>query len=355
MWRALVIPFRSRWKGRKGAERLEPITPRMVPPQLSSEPTSYTAPMHPPLEPITPRMVPPQLSSEPTSYTAPMHPPLEPTLYLAPTQHPPEHASFSALSQPLPEHDLCLVPTHPFQEPGSPPTQSASEPTLFGPHLAPQFFGGSSNNSFGSVAITTVQGNMIIHQNDYDELRRAIATEIRRSIAAIVRHSNENALVLTDALGETLTIPWSFVPTYKGLRRLLVTHFKDKLGEKRVAEGRYCIGRAEGPDDGLVVEAQHWDSIRDQHEQLVMSMLIEQELDVELDRMCPKCGRTELGTYVDQGWRVCRRCGTRFMLPGLPKVADETSARVEDPGEVLQFRHVQKQAVMTVCTVSLDC
>ncbi|KAF6746336.1 hypothetical protein DFP72DRAFT_637025 [Ephemerocybe angulata] len=205
MWRALVNPFRSRWKGRKGAvhkeERLEPITPRIVAPQLSSEATSCTAPTHPPLEP---------------------------TLHVPPTQHPPEQA----LSQPLPEHDLCLVPTHPPQEPtlssvatrtppeatpNFPVTQPPPEPTRTNAKRALQILCGSHNNSFGSLAITTVQGNMIIHQSDCDELRRAIADEIRSSIPAMVRHSNENALVLTDALGETLTVPWSFVPTYEVL------------------------------------------------------------------------------------------------------------------------------------------
>ncbi|KAF5338136.1 hypothetical protein D9611_014557 [Ephemerocybe angulata] len=73
----------------------------------------------------------------------------------------------------------------------------------------------SSHNSFGSLAITAVQGNMIVDNGDYDRLRHIIAGEIRRSIPTAVRHSNANALVITDALGETLTLPWSLVPTYE--------------------------------------------------------------------------------------------------------------------------------------------
>ncbi|KAF6752299.1 hypothetical protein DFP72DRAFT_905661 [Ephemerocybe angulata] len=220
-------------------------------------------------EPYTPRMAPTHRPSEAVTYpTVPPALPSKPTPFVAPTTQPPL--------------DL----------------------TLFDAQAGPRFFCGSSNNTFSSVAITTVQGNMIKHGIDYDELRRAIAAEIRSSIPAMVRHSNKSALVLTDALGETLTIPWSFVPTYEELKRLLVNHFRGKLGEQRVQEGRYCIGRAEGPDDKLVVNAGDWVRIRDESEQLVMSMLIEQELDRELHRMCPKCGRTELGTYVDQGWHV---------------------------------------------------
>ncbi|KAF6752314.1 hypothetical protein DFP72DRAFT_459693 [Ephemerocybe angulata] len=261
MRKVLVNPFRSRWKGKKVAvhteERLEPIAPRIVPPQ----PSSVNAP-----------------------HTAPTHPPSEPTLHSTPTEPSPEDGSSSA-----------PTPHPPEATPNFAPTEPTSEPAQVNGRWAPQILCGSSNNSFGSLAITTVQGNMIIHQSDYDELRRAIAAEMRRSIPAIVRHSNENALVLTDALGETLTIPWSFAPTYEELKRLLVNHFRGKLGAHRVAEGRYCIGRAEGSDDGLVVSAEDWVKIRDGCEQLVMSMLIEQELDYELHRMCPKCGRTELG------------------------------------------------------------
>ncbi|KAF6752320.1 hypothetical protein DFP72DRAFT_1047354 [Ephemerocybe angulata] len=290
MWRLLENVNRAFWWGW----------------QLDEEPTiSRIVPTDEPLEPVTSPMIPPQPSSEPTPEVAP--------------------------SQPLPE------------------------PAPVNGQWAPQILCGSSHNSFGSLAITTVQGNMIIHQSDYDELRRAVA-EIRRSIPAIVRHSNENALVLTDALGETLTVPWSFVPTYEELNRLLVNHFRGKLGEKRVAEGRYCIGRAEGPDNGLVVKDKDWKSIRDQHEQLVMSMLIEQkwEWDSGEIRMCPKCGRTELGTYVDQGWRVCRRCRTRYILPTDLKLVDEVPAKVEDLEEVLQFRHVRKQPVEPLSIYSLN-
>ncbi|KAF5311303.1 hypothetical protein D9611_012609 [Ephemerocybe angulata] len=236
MWKVLVNPFRSRWKGRKGARHTEER-----------------------LEPIAPRIVPPQPSSENAPHTAPTHPHLEPTPQSTPTQPFPEDASSSALAQPLQEHDPVFVPTQPPQEPtrnlaatGTPPeatpnfalTQPSPEPPRIDAQQAPQFFCGSSNNSFGSLAITTVQGTP-----DKTSYRRRNAK----------KHSSDS-----------------------------------KLGEKRVAEGRYCIGRAEGSDDGLVVSSEDWVKIRDEQN--------------------PKA----------------RRRGT---------------VRAEEPEEVLQFRHMRKQPI----------
>ncbi|KAF6742940.1 hypothetical protein DFP72DRAFT_153840 [Ephemerocybe angulata] len=259
--------------------------------------------------------------------------PLEPvTSLIVPPQFP---------CEPIPDAARTTEPLSDTAHTVEPPSQQA-----------PQILCGSSNNSFGSLSITTVQGNMFMQNDDYlNEIRRAIAVEMRRNIPAMVRHSNENALVLTDALGETLTLPWSVVPTYEELRRLLVNHFRGRLGAQRVAEGRYCIGRAEASDDGLVVNAEQWGRIREERGPLVMSMVIEQKYDKELKRMCPKCGRTELGTYVDQGWHVCRRCNTRFILPGRITHKRARVAQVDDPVEVSQFRHLQKQYLVEVRTV----
>ncbi|KAF6745850.1 hypothetical protein DFP72DRAFT_642201 [Ephemerocybe angulata] len=264
----------------------------------------------------------------------PTDPPLAPlapvTSLIVPPQFPYE---------PIPDAARTTVPLSDTAHTVEPPSQQA-----------PQILCGSSNNSFGSLSITTVQGNMFMQNDDYvNEIRRVIAAEMRRSIPAMVRHSNENALVLTDALGETLTLPWSIVPTYEELRRLLVNHFRGKLGEQRVAAGRYCIGRVDESEDGLVVNAEHWENLRNERGELVMSMVIEQKYDRDLKRMCPKCGKTELGTYVDQGWHVCRRCNTRFILPGRITHRRARAAQVDDPVEVSQFRHVQKQYLVVHC------
>lgn len=88
------------------------------------------------------------------------------------------------------------------------------------------------------------------------------------------------------------------------LHRMLVNHFRWKIGEQRVTERRYCVARAGGAEGGTLVMANDWDSIRENPEELVMSMLIEQVFKAEFQKLCPKCGKTRLGTYEDQGWRV---------------------------------------------------
>jgi hypothetical protein len=85
---------------------------------------------------------------------------------------------------------------------------------------------------------------------------------------------------------------------------MLVNHFRWKIGEQRVTERRYCVARAGGAEGGTLVAANDWDSVRENREQLVMSMLIEQVFKAGLQKLCPKCGKTQLGTYEDQGWRV---------------------------------------------------
>ncbi|KAF6750940.1 hypothetical protein DFP72DRAFT_851192 [Ephemerocybe angulata] len=221
----------------------------------------------------------------------------------------------------------------PQQPPEGPSNQSPSDRTLHARQL--HILSNSSNFSTGAWTVYDIGGDMIFQNSDTEELRR-IVNEFQQALPAAVRHSDSNALIITDALGETLTVPWSFVPTYdmliisvkQELQHLLVNHFRGKIGERRVTEGRYCVGRVAGSDDGIVVQASDWRRIRDEHQQLVMSMLIEQAVVEELRKMCPKCGRTELGTYVDQGWQVRQQ-----------------EAEAGD-NEVWVFRHVRRQEIM---------
>lgn len=40
-------------------------------------------------------------------------------------------------------------------------------------------------------------------------------THLQRNIPPVIGHTRANALRITDALGESLTIPWSMVPSYE--------------------------------------------------------------------------------------------------------------------------------------------
>ena len=81
----------------------------------------------------------------------------------------------------------------------------------------------------------------------------------------------------------------------------MVCHFRGKVGEERVIEKRYCIAQSK---NGTLVEAQGWESVATGGEALIMSMVVKREWVEDLAKTCPKCGKTELGTYLDQGWRV---------------------------------------------------
>ncbi|KAJ2912495.1 hypothetical protein MD484_g7915, partial [Candolleomyces efflorescens] len=107
-------------------------------------------------------------------------------------------------------------------------------------------------------------------------------------------HSSANALIITDALGEKLTIPWGIVKTHEALHNLLMTHFEHKIGEEYVRQRRYSVARANG---GTLVQAAQWEDVCQNGEELVMFMILEKMALEGALKLCPKCGITELGTY----------------------------------------------------------
>jgi hypothetical protein len=171
----------------------------------------------------------------------------------------------------------------------------------------------------------------------YSTVRRIVAEVLRaelprlcrlqRRIPATVGYTITNALVVTDALGESLTIPWSLVSSYdvsptfylvylvltsmlppspylpesQDLHKSLIKHFRGKVGEQRVLDEKYCIARA---SDGTVIKAANWSDIVHAGEEVMMSMLVETPWVHGISKTCPKCGRTRLGTYRDQGWII---------------------------------------------------
>ncbi|KAJ2927442.1 hypothetical protein H1R20_g9652, partial [Candolleomyces eurysporus] len=164
-----------------------------------------------------------------------------------------------------------------------------------------------NNVSVGSmtVNINNGPGDQVVSINNSAEYREA--AELLRTLQRLqmttpqtVGFSNANAVTLTDALGETFTLPWSIVATYEDLHDILGKHFRGKVGEKRVVEKRYCITRL----NGKLVDAWNWSDVMLLGEELVMCMLVKREGDKTLTKIaktCPKCGKTKLGTYLDQG------------------------------------------------------
>lgn len=81
----------------------------------------------------------------------------------------------------------------------------------------------------------------------------------------------------------------------------MTLHFRGVVGEKRVAQGSYCLVLA---SDGSLVKPGDWNSVLERREVMIMCMVIERAWVEEVRETCPQCGRTELGGRRDGGWIV---------------------------------------------------
>ncbi|RXW14621.1 hypothetical protein EST38_g11230, partial [Candolleomyces aberdarensis] len=83
------------------------------------------------------------------------------------------------------------------------------------------------NSSHFSVGSLTVN----INNNNSAESRGVERTVqvIQRKLPQAVGFSNANALIITDALGETFTLPWWIVATYQDLHDALSKRFRGKV------------------------------------------------------------------------------------------------------------------------------
>ena len=117
-----------------------------------------------------------------------------------------------------------------------------------------------------------------------------------------------------------------------------MAHFEDKIGEKRVLRRDYCIARERG---GTLISAEKWNELMNTSEELTMIMLIDRIWSDGASELCPKCGKTSLGTYANQGWLIwfvhllsltlyyllisttSRRCNTRFRCVGIDECTRE--------------------------------
>ncbi|TFK22702.1 hypothetical protein FA15DRAFT_671232 [Coprinopsis marcescibilis] len=207
-----------------------------------------------------------------------------------------------------------------------------------------QMFFGAHNFSIHGSTINAIGGDMIM--NDSAELQhelRRLREEIRqlqRNCPASVGYSDANAVKITNALGETFSVPWELVRSQEDMHYIMMKHFAGKPGERRVAERRYCISRQ---DDGSLVRLDNWENNVKSGEKLVMSMLIEKVLVPSIASNCPQCGRTALGTYTDGAWTVCRVCTTRFTY-SLAE-ADTRAVPPQPDSGIRHFRHVRKSFV----------
>ncbi|KAJ2924031.1 hypothetical protein H1R20_g13061, partial [Candolleomyces eurysporus] len=97
-----------------------------------------------------------------------------------------------------------------------------------------QILSNSNNAAIDSITVNNVAGNQVNYYNNSAEYREA--AELLRTVQRIekklpqgVGFSNANAVTITDALGETFTLPWSIVTMYEDLHDILGKHFRGKL------------------------------------------------------------------------------------------------------------------------------
>ncbi|RXW14121.1 hypothetical protein EST38_g11730 [Candolleomyces aberdarensis] len=140
-----------------------------------------------------------------------------------------------------------------------------------------QIFQDSNNITIGQMTVNNVAGNQIVYNNNWAEHQEAAELlrtlqRFQRRLPQAVGFSNANAVMITDALGETFTLPWSIVATYQDLHDALSKHFRGKVGEERVVEKRYCVARL----NGTLVDGRDWSDAL-VGEELVMSMLVKRE------------------------------------------------------------------------------
>ncbi|KAJ2923139.1 hypothetical protein H1R20_g13955, partial [Candolleomyces eurysporus] len=115
--------------------------------------------------------------------------------------------------------------------------QDAGNPPSGNEQPAPggvQILSHSNNAAIGSVTVTNVAGNQIVYNNsaEYREAAELLRTLrlMQRNQPQTVGFSNANAVIITDALGETFTLPWSIVTMYEDLHDILGKHFRGKVG-----------------------------------------------------------------------------------------------------------------------------
>ncbi|KAF9544800.1 hypothetical protein CPC08DRAFT_730218 [Agrocybe pediades] len=217
--------------------------------------------------------------------------------------------------------------------------------SLAGPTQVNQgFFAGASN-----IIISGGQFNNVVRREHLDPahvqhiLLRLLETDlVRRSIAQIVGYNRENGgVTIIDALGEQVVFPPTIMALFSDAHDNLSKHFRGKLGEDRVHSGRYCLVKQ---GDGMRVDERDWNTVVQAGEVLVMCMLIEKVWVESRKETCPKCGDTRLGTQIDGGFYVCRRCHKRFTFDRAPSLEDYVPP-YEDDDTVATFVNVRKEFV----------
>ncbi|TFK16994.1 hypothetical protein FA15DRAFT_371475 [Coprinopsis marcescibilis] len=224
-----------------------------------------------------------------------------------------------------------------------------SETTDLARQVAVQLFAGASNLSITGGTFNAIGRDMIVnYQNNPAETlsllleAQRLMQELQRVQATVptgVRFGNANAVTITDALGETFTLPWNLIPSHEDMHDIIRRYFRGRIGEADVADQRYRLLPPDQPEVNVMNSWNYGRFVRPGSE-LVMSMRVRKPLEGPRD-LCPDCGQTDLGTYTSDGWTVCRRCNKRFKttvsIVYIGKLGDPL------PTHLPYFRHVHQE------------
>ena len=138
-----------------------------------------------------------------------------------------------------------------------------------------------------------------------------IYNSLQRIEARLPMRLNLPIVQFTDALGDTMALPYQLCQQWPTFKMMIGVIFNDKQGKSRAETGQYLIMNARG---GRLLREISWQHAIKQDDHLSMSMILN-ELDAK-DGICPfpSCKASLSGVQVENGGQTCLECGRWAVL-----------------------------------------
>ena len=113
-------------------------------------------------------------------------------------------------------------------------------------------------------------------------------------------------LQFTDALGQTMALPYHICESWTTFKKILSVIFIDRPGKLRVDSGQYVIMQARG---GMILTEAIWKHGLKQNDHLLMSIELDDSFSTrEDDCPFPSCGALTIVGELKNGGRICPQC-----------------------------------------------
>jgi hypothetical protein len=133
----------------------------------------------------------------------------------------------------------------------------------------------------------------------------------------------------TDALGETMALPYQMCIRWKTFRLMLDAVFDGRPGKSRVDMGKFLIMHSAG---GRLLLEKSWNHAIKEGDHLQMSMVLDDLHATEDICPFPSCKASLLNAEVDNGGRICPQCGRWALFTKTERTLD-IPRYDEDPDE----------------------